>query len=151
MAEIISTNGIKILVDKQDLELVSKHPWTVTPGGYAKKYFEKWNNGKRKRTVITMHRLIMDAEKGQIVDHINQDKLDNRRSNLRFADKSLNAMNSKKASGRTGLRGVIINTQKGKPFMARITQYGRQIHLGRFNTAEEAHEAYLSKQKELTA
>lgn len=151
MAEIISTNGIKILIDEQDMELVSQHPWTAASDGYAKKYYEKKINGKRKRWVVHMHRLIMGAEKGQIVDHINQDKLDNRRSNLRFADKSLNAMNSKKASGRTGLRGVIINTQKGKPFMARITQYGRQIHLGRFNTAEEAHEAYLSKQKELTA
>ena len=139
-----------LLVDEIDLEIVNKYSWTISDG-YVKKFFEKNIDGERKRWVKYLHREIMGAKPGQIVDHINQNKLDNRRSNLRLADKSLNALNSNKSRGKTGLRGVVVNTQRGKPFKARITHLGKQIHLGSFNTAREAHQAYLTKQKELIA
>lgn len=148
--EILSTNGKPILIDSEDLELVSQYAWTVTKDGYAKKYLEKLVDGKRLRKVVYMHRLIMDAKENEIIDHINQNKADNRRSNLRVASKSLNALNSHKVRSSTGYRGVIHNRQKGKAFKARITHLGKQIHLGAYDTPAEAHSAYLIKQKELT-
>lgn len=146
---VVSTNGHQILIDPADLELVSQYSWTVTKDGYAKKYLEKSVDGKRMRRVVYMHRLILGAKENEIVDHINQDKLDNRRTNLRIASKSLNALNSSKTKSVTGFRGVGRNRQKGKPYVARITVNGRRIQLGSFNTAEAAHRAYLTKQKEL--
>lgn len=147
--EILSTNGKPILIDSEDLELVSQYAWTVTKDGYAKKYLEKLVDGKRLRKVVYMHRLIMDAKENEIIDHINQNKADNRRSNLRMASKSLNALNSHKVRSSTGYRGVIHNRQKGKPFKASIIVNSKSIHLGMFDTAEEAGLAYLTKQKEL--
>lgn len=148
--KILSTNGIEILIDAEDLELVSQYTWQVTDGGYAKKYLESNENGIRLRRVVYMHRLIMNAQENQLVDHISQDKLDNRKSNLRFITKSLNALNSNKTRSSTGYRGVIHNKQRGKPFLARITIDSKQIYLGSFDTPEEASAAYLAKQKELT-
>lgn len=149
--QILSTNAREILIDSADLELVSQYPWTVSQDGYAKKYFEHWNGGKnRQRWVVHMHRLIMDADSGQVVDHINQNTLDNRRCNLRFASKSLNAHNSRKIKGAVPYRGVMYNHQKGKPYQANITINGRRKRLGLFDTAEEASKTYLTKQEELT-
>lgn len=148
--KIFSTNGKPILIDSQDLELVSQYAWTVTKDGYAKKYLEKLVDGKRLRRVVYMHRLIMDAKENELVDHINQNKADNRRNNLRFASKSLNSLNSQKVRSSTGYRGVIRNKQKGKPFKASIIVNSKSIHLGFFDTAKQAGEAYLTKQKELT-
>lgn len=147
---ILSTNGISIKIDEADLELATKHGWTVDASGYAKKYFEKCVNGVRiKRWVTYLHREIM-GNPDTMVDHINQDKLDNRRSNLRLATKSLNALNSAKTKSKAGYRGVMARQGKGKPYSARITVRGKQIHLGCFDTALEAHEAYLIKQREFT-
>ncbi len=148
--KLASSNGKTILIDAEDLELVSQHAWTVTVDGYAKKYYEKMRSGVRVRWVVHMHRLVMDAKEGQIVDHINQNKLDNRKSNLRFVNRSLNALNSSKTKSSTGYRGVCRNTQKGKAYKATITLNGKRIHLGMYNTPLEAHAAYLTKQKELT-
>lgn len=148
---IKSTNDFDIFINSSDLELISQYAWTVTKDGYAKKYLEWKQDGVRKRKVVYMHRLIMDAKENQIIDHINQNKADNRRSNLRIASKSLNALNSHKTRSTTGYRGVISNKQKGKPFKARLTIDGKQIHLGTFNTPQEAHKAYLTKQKEVTS
>lgn len=146
---ILSTNGKDIHIDPQDLELVSQYAWTVTKDGYAKKYLEKNVDGKRLRKVVYMHRLIMDAKENEIIDHVNQNKTDNRRSNLRVASKSLNALNSNKVRSSTGYRGVLRNRQKGKPFIARIHFNKEIIYLGKFNTAKEASRAYQIKRKEL--
>lgn len=147
---IKSTNDFDIFINSSDLELISQYAWTVTKDGYAKKYLEWKQDGVRKRKVVYMHRLIMDAKENQIIDHINQNKADNRRSNLRIASKSLNALNSHKAKGAVPYRGVRINKQKGKLFVATIAFDGQRKQIGLFNTAEEARDAYLAEQRRLT-
>lgn len=153
-ADIQGINGKEFLIDAEDVERISQYSWTVTPEGYVKTYLEKSRldptyAGKRERRVVYLHRLVMDAAEDQIIDHISRDKTDNRKANLRPATKSLNALNSKKTKSSTGYRGVLRDKQKGKPYSARITVNGKQIHLGRFNTAKEASKAYLTKQEEL--
>ena len=79
------------------------------------------------------------------IDHINQDGTDNRWSNLREATKAQNAANRRVAkTSQTGLKGVIRVTRDGiTKFEARIRLNGKQKHLGRYETGQEAHQAYV--------
>ena len=147
---ITSTNGQKVYFSEEDTLTALSSTWTVATDGYAKRYYEKTIDGIRKRWVKHMHREFMQAEQDQIIDHINQDKLDNRRENLRVASKSLNALNSRKSKGKVPFRGVFFNTQADK-YTARITINGKTLHLGYFDEPEIAHAAYLIKQKEATS
>lgn len=149
-----SANGKEFLIDAEDQELVDMYRWTVTPEGYVKAYLEKSRQdptykGKRERKVVYLHRLVMNAAEGELVDHISQDKLDNRKTNLRVASKSINALNSDRAKGTSGYRGVVRNKQKGKDWQAKITINGKVKHLGRFDKPEEAHQAYLKAREEI--
>lgn len=74
------------------------------------------------------------------VDHINGFKSDNRWDNLREANKSQNAANSRSHKGK--LKGVVKTTSSGR-YAARIGVGNKLIHLGCFDTPEEAHQVYL--------
>lgn len=79
---------------------------------------------------------------GELVDHIDNDPLNNRRKNLRLATKSQNGANSKrKVDNSTGYKGVIFESFT-KRYKAAIRINGKTINLGRYDTPEEAHEAY---------
>lgn len=78
-----------------------------------------------------------------MVDHINRNKQDNRVENLRLLSCSLNGINANTYShNTTGKKGVSVS-QKGsvKKFRARITVDGKCMHLGYFETVEDAHKA----------
>lgn len=83
------------------------------------------------------------------IDHINGDKLDNRFSNLRPCNTSENSQNILKprADCKSGYKGVAWR-QRNKKFHATIRVKGRGIHLGYFDTAEDAHKAYLEAKYE---
>jgi acid phosphatase class B len=134
--------------DKADEELVSQHVWSTPPDGYVKEYWQKKIDGKRIAKVVYMHRLIMNAQKGEIVDHINGDTRDNRRSNLRIVNKSHNALNSPKIRNKTGYRCVGWSNKMQK-YTSRIHVNKKSIHIGYFDKAEDAAAAYLKKQKEI--
>ena len=84
----------------------------------------------------------------KFIDHINGNRSDNRIENLREADSSINAQNVRVARCRSGLLGVRI--RKGR-YEANISVGQRSIYLGRFDTAEEAHSAYVNKKREIHA
>ena len=89
---------------------------------------------------------------GAYIDHIDRDKTNNILSNLREATNSQNQQNQrpKRASNKTGLLGVSYNVH-ARRYSAQIGVCGKKIHLGLFNTAQEAHEAYLIKKREVHA
>jgi hypothetical protein len=134
--ELKLTNGMVALVDAEDYERVAGYNWGVGPiCGYVRRSERK--NGK----VLThsLHRTIMGLLPGQghgrQVDHINRDKLDNRKANLRICTPKQNAGNRGllRKSNKSGYRGVHY-VARSKKYLATI---GNK-RLGLFATAEEA-------------
>jgi hypothetical protein len=95
---------------------------------------------------IQLHRLVMGAESGEIIDHRNGDTLDNRTENLRFCTQRQNMQNSKRGKRNTsGYKGVwkYSDAKRKKMWAVRIRdQDGKQVFVGSFETAEEAALAY---------
>ena len=85
-------NTGKFLIDEADLYIVKPYGWHVSKNGYVVR-----NNDKK-----TLHSIIMQTPKGKVTDHINGDKLDNRRNNLRVVGYSENGYNKIPAFGKSG-------------------------------------------------
>lgn len=102
------SRGLVARVDQADFAAVAKFKWSANVGPYTTYALRATPRGKGPRTTIQLHRFILAAKPGQIVDHENGDGLDNRRRNLRFTDKSGNAANRRglDSNNRTGYRGV---------------------------------------------
>ena len=85
-----------------------------------------------------LHRFIMDAPEDMVIDHANGNKLDNRKSNLRICTAEENAFNNKTyETNKSGYPGIDWHKKAGK-WRARIQVQGRQIHLGLFESLDEA-------------
>lgn len=141
MAIIKTNKSEEILVDDSDYEWLSKFKWHMNFNGYARRNLRIGG----KRTMIFMHREIMNTPSGYFTDHINGVKKDNRRCNLRICTRAENAKNRKMNSSNTiGIKGVRRSGRKSKPFYSRIRINGRQVHLGGFATAEEAQQSYIA-------
>lgn len=124
------------LIDDEDWPIVAQHRWglaRINGYVYAVTRVRKPNGGY---ATIYMHRLITGAPKGILVDHRDSCGINNRRSNLRLANRSENRANSlHRKKSRGGYVGVRVY---GPSFHA----YLRDKHLGRFQTAEDAARAY---------
>ncbi len=130
----ITRKGQDILFDDEDWILVKGYVIHIDSKGYG----ATTHNGKTTR----LHRLLMSPQKGEIVDHKNQNKLDNRRNNLRITTRNGNARNSKFRSHNTsGFRGVHFCKQTGR-WRAEIRINGKGLKLGRYDRAIEAAYAY---------
>jgi hypothetical protein len=127
------------LIDEQDLPLIQGKVWCVSTLGYIVA------RCKETESTVYMHRLIMGNPEGKCIDHINGNKADNRRCNLRLCDKAQNLRNMPKRIGKyTSLyKGVHFDKNRSK-WKAEITFEYKNIHLGRFNSQIEAAKAYNS-------
>lgn len=83
----------------------------------------------------------MQAVRGQIVDHINGNGLDNRRENLRLATARENALNSRPRKGRSKFKGVYLDTLRGNWYV-QIRAKGRGRYVGSFWSELDAARAY---------
>lgn len=134
------------LVDREDylkIELLRTRKFHVGSNGYAVRN-QKYKNS-RKDWKMTIHHLIMGIPpKGMQVDHINGNKLDNRKENLRFVTVQQNQMNrGVTKNNRSGFKGVFPKIRKsGIKYTAMISVKGRQIWLGSFKNKEGAALAY---------
>lgn len=132
------------IVDDKDFEYLNQFKWHFH-SGYAAR--NKWEN--KKFTTIRLHRLLINCPKGKEIDHINKNKLDNRKSNLRICTRSENIANrTKNKNNTTGFKGVTY-LKANKTFMAQISINGKKIYLGYFVNPLLAHKVYIKKSKEL--
>lgn len=138
------------VVDAEDHESVKDVVWSLHTRGYAQGRV----NGKR----VLMHRYLLGLESGgggrgsgvkrPQVDHINRDKLDNRRANLRVVTHKQNHQNMPATGGASEFRGVVKHSKVDK-WMARVKVDGHTKYLGLFESEEEAAEAAREGRKRL--
>ena len=153
MQQITLACGNSILVDDGDVSLVERYKWRLREGsGKNKSYVTRGGrNADGKLSTIYLHREIMAALPGDVVDHINGDTLDMRRCNLRTTTDAGNAINQRKKSrNNKGLavssrfKGVSIDRRSQKrPWQVKIRIPGsHRKHLGCFASEIEAAFAY---------
>lgn len=140
------TQGKFAIVDKIDYEYLNQFKWCYNCG-YAVRHSP---TAKGKRTTILMHRVILERMRHKDFkdsDHINQNKLDNRRCNLRTATRSQNLCNKGKQSNNTsGFKGVCW-VKRDKKWLAQIRINGKRKHLGYFDSKKQAARAYSKAAK----
>lgn len=121
------------LVDDEDFERVSQYKWHIDRG-----YAAMTISGKG---IMYMHRFINNTPKGMSTDHINRNKLDNRRSNLRTCTQRENNTNMKlRGDNTSGHRGVTWH-KNDKRWQAQINIQGRLLYLGQYKKLQDAIEA----------
>lgn len=116
-------SGKSVIVDDADYEKYNHLRWYLSDTGYA---MHTTNDGR-----IRLHRLIMNCPEGMVIDHLNGNKLDCRKSNLRICTQKENAQNVHNAKGYT------YDKEKGRW----LVRYRNKFY-GRYDTEEEAKRAY---------
>lgn len=152
MRTIKTVQGAAILVDDEDYMMLSQWKWSahLTNGGLYAKRFQVIDGRQR---IIAMHRQLMGLKHGDklVVDHIDDNGLNNQKNNLRVTTNSLNIARQKKKIGRyaSPFKGVTRDKRRlnhKKPWIAqghiRIGDRRKSIYLGAFYTEEEAAYAY---------
>src|SRR5262245_2952532 len=125
--------SMTILIDEDDEWILSALTWRITPRGYVEASMYG-PNGWRK--TVKLHHFIMGTPiwEGEHIDHINRNKLDNRRANLRWVDAFVSSQNRDFVDTARHVRV----TYNGK-FEARITRDGVTHQIGTFRTEQEAN------------
>jgi HNH endonuclease/AP2 domain len=136
-AQIQLSNGGATRIDAADLERVSRHVWHLDTQGYARAMLKidvRWR-------LIRLHRFLTSAPKGLFIDHIDGDRLNNQRSNLRLCTPAESARNTKARGGSSRFKGVCWHRGAQK-WMAQIQVDRVNHHLGLFIAEEDAATAY---------
>lgn len=133
MKEIVLSNGMVTLVDDDDFDRVNKTNW------YYHKQCGIAYNSKRDK----LHRYVLGVNDPKVfVDHINHNKLDNRKENLRICSKQQNNSNKLKQDGKTSpYKGVHLEAKSAK-WISQITFNYENIFLGRYDSEIQAAIAY---------
>jgi hypothetical protein len=138
MAQIkLSKSKEFAIVDADDIEKLPKCPWRLNAYGYVVGYIKI---SKYVYSQPFIHRVIINCPHGFAIDHINGDKLDNRKCNLRIVTAQQNKMNSSVyKNNKSGFKGVNL---EGRKYRATIKLNGKKMHIGLFETPEQAAKAY---------
>lgn len=134
MPEIPLTKGHVAIVDDCDYSEISKHKWYFASNGYACR--------KKEGKIVSMHREIMRAKLGENIDHINHDKLDNRRPNLRICNQSENMANARVREDSVSMYKGVSWSKKNKKWRSRLHVKRKEIHLGLFDCPHDAARMY---------
>lgn len=152
MIEVPLRGGLVAQIDDQDYDLVSGYKWTArrdrkTDGIYAVGLKSGMQNA------VLMHRIILGAGPGEVVDHADRNGLNNTRANIRICTYSQNQQNAKKRKNRSTHRsskykGVSWKVSSNK-WRAQIKSNGQVIDLGLFVDELEAAHAYDKAAREV--
>ena len=149
MKKIPLTQGRFALVDDEDFDFLSQWRWHLSDNGYAQRsVYIKIDIGRYTSRMVKMHRIINETPPGVITDHINRNKLDNRKMNLRSVSASINSLNrGELRNNKSGKSGVHFERCTGK-WRAEIIVYGKRISIGRFAELKDAIIARQSTEKQ---
>jgi hypothetical protein len=142
MKQILLTHGFFAQVDDEDFDYLNQFKWHVHKGNRSQTSYART---KIKNIRYFMHNFIFDS-KG--IDHIDENGLNNQKSNLRKASCSENIRNRCKFNGEFSCRYKGVSKVRSK-FRARIRFNHKLIHLGYFDNEIDAAKAYDIKAKEL--
>jgi len=138
------TRGLHAIVDTDDYGWLSRHKWYAGRPTSAGKVYARRNI---PGGTMLMHRMIVQAPKGMVVDHINGNSLDNRRCNLRLCTQTENIQNSRqRTDAKSRFKGVYPKDDK---WYARVSHRGKVYYLGTFDDDVEAAKARDRKASEL--
>ena len=144
MKHLPLAKGLFALVDDEDFGRCAQFRWYVGRMGYGMRGARKIDGSI---TTQSLSRFIMNAPDGTHVDHIDGNRLDNRKVNLRFCTNQQNGCNrGKNKNNKSGFKGVSWNENASK-WMATIRFNYKQIHLGYFTDVLDAASAYASAAK----
>ena len=137
--DIELTRGLTTVIDDADFDLVRGRRWTAHTSKdriYAATSYTE--DGKRK--LLLLHRALLAATPGQLVDHKDGDPLNNRRDNLRLCSHTGNCCNSKlRKSSKSGVRNVqlVLGPNGGVRFRARVS-YEKRVYRKYFDSIDNA-------------
>ncbi len=135
--KLVLFNGEIATVDDEDYSKILQYSWHMNPDGYVKCII-------RGRSVY-IHQMLLGNKDGMEIDHVDHDRLNNSKSNLRFVTRSQNMANSlsHKDSVSSKYKGVILNkTSPVQNYQAKIMKDGKRFYLGTFKRQEDAALAY---------
>ena len=119
-----ATNGTKFVVDDDDYEVVRQYSWDwLKPG-----YIVRSSNGQ----IVRLHRMVMKAPKGMDVDHVDGNRLNNCKQNLRICTRQQNTFNAGPLTGKTSIYKGVHWDKKNQKWRAQIKIGSKQKHLGLF-------------------
>jgi hypothetical protein len=131
VAYVPLTQGREAIIDANRISLVRHWNWN-----FSRQYAKRQQSGNS----IYLHRVILMPPSSLVVDHINGDGLDCRISNLRACTNQQNCSNQRiSKNNTTGFKGVV---RRGERFETSIRTGSKRIHLGTYDTPEEAHDIY---------
>lgn len=146
--ELFDTYGIlyvgtsEFIFDLDDLPTVESRNWYKDKDGYLVSYY--FYAGKRR--CVRFHRIIMNAQPHQCIDHINKKKSDNRKKNLRYCSRIENDRNrGVYSTNNSGVTGVHFDKRRNR-WVASITYNNKRIFIGRFYSKEDAIKARLERE-----
>jgi hypothetical protein len=148
LAYVPLTKGYEAVIDADDARLVEPWRWSAKVTKWTV-YAERSYRDNGTRFTVKMHRSILGAEAGALVDHRDGNGLNNRRGNLRFATRAENARNRRIGKDNTsGFKGVTFYKPYGT-WRAQICVDNHKMHLGYFDTPEGAYAEYCAASERL--
>lgn len=132
----------KIIFDKKDFTEIIKHKWYI-----CKMHNLNYAATRISNKIVLMHRFIISPEGDYIIDHKNNNGLDNRRKNLRICNYCENSRNRRiNKNNKSKLKGVSRSKSKTN-YRAQIMKDRKNIHLGSFKNKKLAYLAYCEAAK----
>ncbi len=129
------------MVDDEDFDYLSGYKWHTASFCAGKNLYARRcvSKGNAEQTEISMHRAIMKCNPGKDIDHIDSNGLNNQKSNLRECSDKENQHNRRKFTGTSRFKGV---WREGSKFRSALRVDGKLIHLGTFESEQDAAIAY---------
>lgn len=149
VAYVPLTKGYEAVIDASDLGIVGRFAWSTLPKAHTIYAQRKATGINGERRTVRLHRAILNAQDGELVDHVDGNGLNNRRSNLRICNSAQSAQNrGRKVTNKSGYKGVYWFA-KSQKWRAIIGANGKKHHLGCFGCKTAAAVAYVAAAKRL--